>query len=294
MCPRLVFAAAMALAATTMSGGTIAGDGDPVTAVPTDAQSVPSPPASDWRTRGALVDDLGSITLGTQPAWQSADLQQGSWGVASLVIGPALPTLDSNGGAPASTQPVQPGATHPAMAVIPLAASYHVNQSQRITVAYGMASANTGSNNWRHDYTNPSFWTFTPKVAFAQVMPSADRQSATVIGVNVFPTSSSQMYENTAVGRVEAMVMRQTSAGWGFGGVAAAIEQFSQDPGTPSRGPPSLQSNDGMGLGVGPQVTWDTRWLGGAVQLRYRWIYELHGPGGHTIQPMLLSASVQL
>ncbi|WP_157971409.1 hypothetical protein [Dyella sp. C9] len=308
MCPRLVFAALLALAATTVSGTTLAGDSGTGGAAPpaADAQAMAT---ADWRSPGIFAGALAGtashaaevapvpLTMLSSPTvWQSWGDPQARWSFASLVIGPALPSAYGSGtpATAASGSGAQANAPHYVIGVMPLAASYRINQSNRITVAYGMPATNTASGNWRPNNTDPSFWTFTPKVAFAQEVPSADQQSATVFGVNVFSTRSSQMYENTAVGRVEAMVMHQNANGWGFGGVAAAIEQFSEDPGTPSNKPPSLNGNDGMGLGVGPQVTWDTRWLGGNVQLRYRWIYELHGPGGHTIQPMLLSATVHL
>jgi hypothetical protein len=125
-------------------------------------------------------------------------------------------------------------------------------------------------------------------------MPSSDADTSTIVAVGVFSRTTNAIYQNSAVGRIETLVMRQTTGGWGFGGVAAAIEHYTLDPTAPSYGVPHSANFNGAGLGVGPQLNWNTRWRGGTIEFRYRWIYEFNGPGGRPIQPMLLSATVHL
>jgi hypothetical protein len=307
MCPRLVFAAAMAL---TASGGAVAVGSGQGTAVAAHVQQEHAATGQDWSRNIVLTDDLAmsapmyATTIAAEPlrfqGKQTAQpLRNGPYGSprpASAFAGSTLPAAYRSGRSPAASQgdPSDPQGRHLAIALMPVTASYRVTRADHPSVPYGIPQNDTGHANWHHDYDDPGFWTLTPKLGFAQMVPSADPQSSTVVSVNVFSAHSNLMYVNTATGRIEALLMRQTPNGWGFGGVAAAIEQFSQDPGSFSNRTPYPQSNNGMGLGVGPQVTWGTHWLGGNVQFGYRWIHELHGPGGRTIQPMLLSATVRL
>lgn len=305
MCPRLLFAAVL----LTAPGGAAAADSGHGTAAATPMQQAHTVAAADWSRNIILADDPAMpAPMYATPIAAVAPLHVHGGQTArpspyapSRLPAPALASSAPvgayrSGRSPAATQgdPAGPQGRHLAIALIPVTASYRVTRADRLAVPYGMPPTDAGHVNWHRDYAAPSLWTLTPKLAFAQMIPSADPQSNTVVSVNVFSAHSNLMYVNTATGRIEAMLMRQTPNGWGFGGVAAAIEQFSQNPGSLSNRTPYPQSNDGMGLGVGPQVTWGTQWLGRNVQFGYRWIHELHGPGGRTIQPMLLSATLRL
>lgn len=307
MCPRLLFAAAV----LTASGGAAAADSGHGAVVAAPMQHAHAVATADWSRNIVLADDpaMPAPMYANPNAVAPFRAHGGQTGrplrsrpytpsrlPAPALAGSALAAAYRSGRSPAAAQgdPAGPQGRHLAIALLPVTASYRVTRADRLAVPYGMPPPDAGHVNWHRDYAGPSLWTLTPKLAFAQMIPSADPQSNTIVRVNVFSAHSNLMYVNTATGRIEAMLMRQTPNGWGFGGVAAAIEQFSQSPGSLSNRTPYPQSNDGMGLGVGPQVTWGTQWLGRNVQFGYRWIHELHGPGGRTIQPMLLSATLRL
>ena len=181
-----------------------------------------------------------------------------------------------------------------AIARTQLLAGYRITPTDRIAVSYGLTATSSNLQSSRRSKAAYKFWTLTPKVAYIKTLASGDADASTIVAVGWFSRKTNAIYQNSAVGRIETVVMRQGTGGWGVGGVAAAIEHYTQDPTAPSYGMPRNANFDGVGLGVGPQINWNTRWRGGNIEFRYRWIYEFNGPGGHPDQPMLLSATVHL
>ena len=181
-----------------------------------------------------------------------------------------------------------------AIARTQLLAGYRITPTDRIAVSYGLTATSSNLQSSRRSKAAYNFWTLTPKVAYIKTLASGDADASTIVAVGWFSRKTNAIYQNSAVGRIETVVMRQGTGGWGVGGVAAAIEHYTQDPTAPSYGMPRNANFDGVGLGVGPQINWNTRWRGGNIEFRYRWIYEFNGPGGHPDQPMLLSATVHL
>lgn len=246
----------------------------------------------------ALATEIGGAWM--IPAMSGSQIwarELGRWSFTSLVGTSYLPNPS------AASQPNWADGINPpngsngnlVAVVVPVIASYHISQTDRLTLSPGSIATAHGYQGWQRVHGSSDVWTFTPKIAYTRVITSADAESSTVYAVGVFSQKSVAIYQNAAVGRFEAVVMEQGSNGWGFGGVAAAIQQLNQEP--PAyvlARSPDYSSNGGLALGAGPQVTWSTRWLGSNVELRYRWIYEFSAPNGHTEQPMMLSATLHL
>lgn len=233
-----------------------------------------SPAEDDWSARGRDAGRWSFASVTVPFAWspQALNLESGSL--------PISPTSGPGGGA--------------AAAITQLVAGYHITPNDRIAVSYGVIGTTNNLQSSRRSKAAYNFWTFTPKVAYIKTLPSSDRDTSTIVAVGLFSRTTTAIYQNSAVGRIETLVMRQTTGGWGYGGVAAAIEHYTLDPTVPSYGMPHNPNFNGAGLGVGPQLNWNTTWRGGTIEFRYRWIYEFNGPGGRPIQPMLLSATVHL
>ncbi|MFC4526118.1 hypothetical protein ISN76_20175 [Dyella halodurans] len=226
---------------------------------------------SNW-SRDVGRWSFAAVTTSNNPSSDAFNLQAGNL--------PSSPVFMANGdGAIARTQ---------------LLAGYRISPTDRIAVSYGVTAASSNLQSSRRSKAAYNFWTLTPKVAYIKTLASGDADASTIVAVGWFSRKANAIYQNSAVGRIETVVMRQGAGGWGVGGVAAAIEHYSQDPTAPSYGMPRNPNFDGVGLGVGPQINWNTRWRGGNIEFRYRWIYEFNGPGGRADQPMLLSATVHL
>lgn len=215
--------------------------------------------------------------------------------IASAVAVPDVtPSPDAVAGPTAWDTPHWTAADDPRVVdFTPFAASYRISATDRIAVSMQMSMSNRPSRSARLIAASTNVWTLMPKVAYTKVMPS-EADASTVIALGSFSRSSVAGYQNVAVGRIEALVMRRNASGWGYGGVAALIEQPYPDYG-PSQGrPPGMDTGSGASMGVGPQVSWSSHWLGSGIEFQYRLMYEFHAPNGHPDQPMLLSATLHL
>ncbi|MDG2539685.1 hypothetical protein P5Y53_18550 [Dyella jiangningensis] len=182
----------------------------------------------------------------------------------------------------------------PVVDFTPFSASYRISATDRIAVSLQMGMQNKPSRAARLMAASANIWTLMPKVAYTKVMPSSDTDASTVVAVGSFSRSAVANYQNVAVGRIEALVMHRNGSGWGYGGVAALIQQPYMDFNPASGKPPGMDANSGLAMGVGPQISWSSRWLGSGVEFQCRWIYEFRTPTGHPDQPMLLSATLHL
>lgn len=180
------------------------------------------------------------------------------------------------------------------VAFAPVVASYHINQTDRLAFSMGVSAPTVSLQHGRYVYAGANVWAVSPKVAYTKVLSSSDVESSTIVAVGTFSRKSVENYQNGAVGRIEAVVMERNPNGWGFGGVAAAIQQLYTNPNTMAGRSQNYSNMGGLAMGVGPQVSWSTHWLGSNVDLQYRWIYEFSAPNGHADQPMLLSATLHL
>ncbi|PXV56992.1 hypothetical protein SAMN04487785_109116 [Dyella jiangningensis] len=173
--------------------------------------------------------------------------------------------------------------------IVPVVASYRLGSSYRIALSWGIVS-----HSLHADGRAAGVWSMKPRVAYTRELSAESVDSSTIVAVGTFSRQAVANYQNGAVGRIEALVMRRNADGWGFGGVAAAIQPYNTIT-TPIAGRlPNSTNGGGYALGVGPQLNWSTRWMGSGVDVQYRWIHEFRAPNGHTDQPMLLSATLHL
>lgn len=315
MCTLWSAATAAALMAVMIPGAALAADGETNPVTPhgvvnpyTDAQmlyglgpSVAS--AAHLLESPAAANTIGPVKAlsqtwafpGSGANWRAWSRDYGRWSFASVTTPYAWAPYDI--GVQAGNAPINPpfGADgDAAVALTQIVASYRITPTDRITVSYGITAPTGSFQSPRRNNAAYNFWTFTPKVAYIRALPGSDSDSSTIVAVGMFSRKTNAIYQNSAVGRIETLVMRQNASGWGFGGVAAAIEHYTIDPTAQTYGMPNTGNFDGVGIGVGPQINWNTKWRGGNIEFRYRWIYEFNGPGGRPIQPMLLSATVHL
>ena len=313
MCPLFRTAAAVSLA-LIWSGPLLAGDGgsDRSTAgLPIEAYARLTPAGGTAGANGSydsgypgaafsMQDDPGATALSRTwmfPAMTSARVGsqgQGSWTFASPASASYVPDpiTASNETTASANDPTRPSYGSFAPSFVPVFASYRLGQTKQVAFALGIPTASRGTQNWRAANGGSDVWTSAPKVAYAMVIPASDQQSSTVVAVGAFARRPDAISQYGAVGRVETAVMRQNLSGWGFGGVAALMQAPDQDSGGLGGRPMNYNASSGSSLGLGPQVSWGTRWLGSKVDVQCRWLYEPRGPTGHTEEPVLVTANL--
>lgn len=232
------------------------------------------------------IAQLGRLGFGTTVAVHPWGSLQGRWRFASLVdpsyaVERSVSITDGRHAPQASVVAET--------ALVPVVASYRLGSAYRIAFSWGVIAPTAP-----RDGNASGVWAMKPKVAYTRELSAESVDSSTVVAVGTFSRQAVANYQGGAVGRVEALLMRRTSEGWGFGGVAAALQPFNTTPTSLAGRPPNTTDGGGYALGVGPQLNWSTRWKGSGVDFQYRWIHEFRAPNGHTDQPMLLSATVHL
>jgi len=228
------------------------------------------------------------------PVW---GFGRGRWSFASFIATPYLVQATPAGAGTSDAMNLSPKNIDNGVYEVtftPLVASYQFSQSDHIAFSLGVSGLAGNLQKGRRAIPGQGIWTLTPKVAYTRVFPSSDGGSSTILAVGSFSRKAVAGYQDGAVGRIEMLVMKQNVSGWGYGGVAAAIEQLKQDPSSLIGRTSNLTSNEGIALGIGPQISWRTRWQGTNIELQYRWLYEFRTPTGHAGQPMLLSATIHL
>ncbi|RDI99074.1 hypothetical protein DVT68_11370 [Dyella solisilvae] len=249
-----------------------------------------------------LLSDPRLIATGAsdgQNQASSSNLQlsgwsSGRWSFATIMAVPDVAPAAISGTVPTAWDHQRwDGGDNFDVAVTPLVASYGISPYNHVSLSFGL-NVPTNTGRYRRMLARSStLWTVMPKLAYTQELSSSDRDSSTVVAVGSFSKTAVEGFQGT-VGRIEAMVMQRNPSGWSYGGVAAAIQQPDTAETYMATRMYGTDSNSGMSLGVGPQISWSSHWLGSGVDFQYRWIYEFKAPNGHTDQPMLLSATVHL
>lgn len=266
-------------AGLTLAGGTWGASTIYDSVYPGAASGMQDDPGATALSRTWMLPSMTSVRAGSQG--------QGSWTFASPASSPYVTDPVTAGSDPSSRS-----YSGYAESFVPVVASYHLGQTKQVAFALGIPTVSRGAQNWRAANGGSDLWTSTPKVAYAMVIPASDQQSSTVVAVGAFARKPDAISQYGAVGRVETAVMRQNSSGWGFGGVAALMQSPDQDSGALGGRPMNYNASSGGSLGLGPQVTWGTRWLGSKVDVQCRWLYESRGPTGHTEEPVLVTANL--
>ncbi len=88
------------------------------------------------------------------------------------------------------------------------------------------------------------------------------------------------------------MLLKRFSNGWGIGAAGGWIEQIGDDEGDLAD---RLNGFKGHALGIGPVVSWATKWEGGgSLEFQLRYIDEFSVENRIKGEPVMLTASLKL
>ncbi|MFC3814667.1 transporter [Lysobacter sp. GCM10012299] len=171
----------------------------------------------------------------------------------------------------------------------PVIASYHIDQLRHVSLSLYIY-APTG------DYevgrlANPSLnnWTFSPTVGYTQLFQKGTLEWSTTSAVDIYTENEATDYQNGAVFRVDSLLVKRFSNGWGIGGVGGWIEQIEDDD---SAIADRLDGFKGRSLALGPIATYAKKWDGGQVEFSARWLKEFDVKNRLKGDPFMLSASI--
>mgnify|MGYP003576158741 FL=1 len=171
----------------------------------------------------------------------------------------------------------------------PIIAGYHFDQTHHMSLALYVYTdwgdydpdrlANLSLNNW----------TWSPTIGYTQLMQKGTLEFTAVGAVDFYTKNDATDYENGAVFRLDAQLMKRFANGWGVGGVGGWIQQLEDDEGpTADR----LDGFKGRALALGPSVDYTKKWEGGQVEFSVRWLKEFDVKNRLEGDPLEVTATI--
>jgi hypothetical protein len=177
------------------------------------------------------------------------------------------------------------------LAFIPVIASHHFSQTEHMALSLQIFAPTADFEVGKLANAGLGVWTFSPTVSFTKIFAPANVEFTTVAAVDFSSNHGETDYESAPVFRLDGLLLKRFGNGWGIGAAGGWIEQIGDDKGpTADR----LDGFKGHALGIGPVVSWGTKWEGGSLELQLRYIEEFDVENRIKGQPVMLTASLQL
>ncbi len=171
----------------------------------------------------------------------------------------------------------------------PIIAGYHFDQTHHMTLALYVYTDWGSYDPDRLANLSLNTWTFSPTVGYTQLMQKGTLEFSALAAVDFYTENDATDYQNGAVFRLDALLVKRFANGWGVGGAGGWIEQIEKDEGpTADR----LDGFKGHAIALGPIVTYSRKWDGGQVEFAARWLTEFDVKRRIKGDPLMLTATV--
>lgn len=157
------------------------------------------------------------------------------------------------------------------LAVTPIIASYHFSKTDHLSLGLTVwaptgeyeegALANLSTNNW----------TFIPAVAYTKIFPASNIEFTAQWALEIYTENEATDYQNGVLSDLEFTAIKRFGNGFGIGIVGSWMEQVSDDDGPTAD---ALDGFSGRAFGLGPIITYATKFGESDFSLNARWIHE--------------------
>ncbi len=171
----------------------------------------------------------------------------------------------------------------------PVIAGFHIDKVRHLSFGLYVFAPTADYDPSRIANPGLNVWTLSPTVGYTQLLQDGTLEFSVQAALDWYSRNDDTDYRNGIVFRSEALLVKRTASGWGFGGVAGWIEQVEDDAGpTADR----LDGFRGHSLGVGPVVSYSRKWAGGEhVDLTLRYVTEFNVKNRFEGDPISLMVS---
>ena len=307
----LVLAGAV-LAASTSAQATEGALGRPITGMQITpyAGIIPPEPGMQWSLAYIYYDGkiegnrpapiAGQIGLGLDAEASLAMLsgvyiwptKPGRWNFASMAT---LPYIDLSVQADLQVGPVQRSVTQNTgnlydFYFAPVIASFHIDQVRHLSFGLYVFAPTGDFDPNKLANAGLNVWTVSPTVGYTQLMQKGTLEFSVQAALDFYSKNDDTNYKNGVVFRSEALLVKRSASGWGFGGVGGWIEQLEDDDGPVAD---RLNGFKGRSLGLGPVITYSKKWKGGEhVDLTFRYVKEFDVKNRFEGEPLSLSVGL--
>ncbi|MCF7752158.1 transporter [Bacillus subtilis subsp. subtilis] len=154
----------------------------------------------------------------------------------------------------------------------PVIAGYHIDPVQHLSFGLYVYAPTAKYDPGKLANPGLNVWTLSPSVGYTHLFQKGTLEFSVLGAVDWYSRNRDTDYKNGLVARTDALLIKRTASGWGFGGAAGWIQQVQDDGGdTADR----LGGFKGRSLGLGPVLTYGRKWPGGEhLDLSVRYISE--------------------
>jgi hypothetical protein len=174
----------------------------------------------------------------------------------------------------------------------PVIASYHVSQVEHWSFGLYVYAPTANYEKGRLANEGLNVWTVSPAAGYTHLFQKGTFEISALAGIDFYSRNNDTDYQNGAVFRLDALAMKRTPGGWGFGLAAGWIQQIEDDDGpTADR----LNGFRGRSLGVGPALSYSKSFSKESkVDLTVRWLKEFDVKNRIKGEPLVLNLSLSL
>ncbi len=156
----------------------------------------------------------------------------------------------------------------------PVIAGYHIDPVQH--VSFGLYVYAPTAKYDPSQLANPGMnvWTFSPSVGYTHLYQKGTLEFSVLGATDWYSRNDDTDYRNGVVARLDALLVKRTPSGWGFGAAGGWIQQLQDDDGDLAD---RLDGFKGRSFGLGPVLTYGKKWSGGEhVDVSFRYISEFN------------------
>ena len=177
------------------------------------------------------------------------------------------------------------------ISIAPIMAGYHLDKTKHLSMAL-YVSAPVGDYNPER-LANPSLnaWVLSPRVSYTQLLSQGSVDWSTSAGFDFSSKNDETDYRSGVVFHVDSQLVKHFSNGWGVGGVAAWIEQVSDDSGPLAE---RLDGFRGRAWALGPTVSYQRKHGEKTFALSARWLHEFGVRRRLAGNPLMITGSITL
>jgi len=216
---------------------------------------------------------------------------EGRWNYASMLTVPyIMPDVTATLEVGGVQRQVQDSASNPFdLYFAPIIASYHVSEVEHWSLGLYVYAPTAEYDPDRLANPGLNVWTVSPGVGYTHLFQKGTLEFSALGAVDWYSENDDTDYRNGLVWRLDALLVKRTASGWGFGGAAGWIQQIQDDSGpTADR----LDGFRGRALGLGPMLTYGRKWKDGAhLDLSLRYLKEFNVKNRFEGEPLMASAS---
>jgi hypothetical protein len=154
----------------------------------------------------------------------------------------------------------------------PFIAGYHISEVEHVSMGLYVYAPTAKYN--PDNLANPGLnvWTLSPSVGYTHLFQKGTLEFSVLGAFDWYSRNGDTDYKNGLVLRGDALLVKRTPGGWGFGAAAGWIQQVQDDD---SELADRLDGFKGRSFGIGPVLSYGKKWSGGEhVDVSFRYVSE--------------------